>query len=313
MKTIGIQLGLRGEYTDRLIECNTEDYKINRFDYFPTIHLSKVFGEHKDWNMQFGYSKRINRPRERNLAPIPMYSDEYTRRVGNPDIDPEYTHNLEFNFQKNFDKAYLALETFYSHTDDKTEFVSWVEDDILMQTVKNISTNNSFGLEFTYNWDPVKWFGINGSFTWDRYFLTGEFNGKNMDRDGQSWRTKETFTFKPAKNTRIQFNMRYRGKNQTLISSNKGNLMTGIAVRQSFMNRRLSLSADVRDLLRTQKRESTTETPEYWLYSKNSRKAPTFTIGVSYRINNYRMRGPIEGGEAGGDMGGGDMGGDFDM
>jgi outer membrane receptor protein involved in Fe transport len=100
--TFGYQLGLRGEYTDRKFENSEskEAHIIDRFDYFPSVHLSKSFtGEHQ---VIVSYSRRIDRPRGRELDPFPNYMDPYNIRIGNPTLEPEYIDSYELGYQKRF-------------------------------------------------------------------------------------------------------------------------------------------------------------------------------------------------------------------
>lgn len=309
----GVQLGLRGEYTYRLIDTKVEggEYKINRPDFFPTLHISRALGETN--SIQLGYSRRIRRPWEWFLNPFPMYSDEYSKRLGNPALKPEYTDAIELNYQKNFDKMFWALETFYRHTDGATENVSTLAtdgSDILISRFENLSNNNNFGLELTGNYDPFKWMTVNVDLEMRKYYISGNYNGQDLSREGSSWRTKETVSFNPGKTTKIQVNFRYNGANKTLISDNKGEMDFGLAVRQSFMKKRLSVSLAMRDIFNTRTHKSETYTDTYYLYSKRYRDAPVWNIGLSYKINNFKEKGP---GGMGGDEGGSFEGGEGDF
>ena len=64
------QLGLRGEYTFRSVKNDQADTpsELERLDYFPSIHISKKIG--KDDQAQINYSRRISRPRGRDLDPF---------------------------------------------------------------------------------------------------------------------------------------------------------------------------------------------------------------------------------------------------
>ncbi len=310
--TFGLQLGLRGEYTHRLVDTKEDKYPVDRFDIFPSVHLSKTVGERN--SIQTGYSRRIRRPWEGFLNPFPGYSDEYSRRIGNPALKPEYTDAVEVNYQMNFNKMFWALETFYRHTSGAIENVSTVgENDILISKFENLSTNNNFGLELTGNYDPYKWLSINVDLEMRQYYIRGNYNGEDLSQSGNSWRTKERISFSPGKTTKIQVNMRYNGKNKSLLSSNKGDFDLGLAVRQSFFKKRLAVSFSMRDITGSRKFKSTTDTPEYWLYSERYRDAPVWNVGLSFKINNFKEKGPDGGDGDGGssyDGDGGD-GGDF--
>ena len=308
----GIQAGFRFEYTHRLMETPDKDYTINRPDYFPTLHISRAIGENH--SVQVGYSRRIRRPWVGMLNPYPAYSDEYSRSMGNPEIEPVYSDALEFNYQITYTKWFFAVETFYRHTDGQMQNVSRVgENNILISRPENLCTNNDFGAGLTLNIDPCKWFTSNTDVEMRQYYTRGNYEGKDLSRDGKSWRLRQQFTFAPAKNTKIQLNMRYRGANKSLISSNKGTFITGLSVRQSFLNKRVSVSLNVRDIFKTQNMKSTTDTETFWEYSERHRKAPSWNIGVNFKINNFKEKLPDEG-EGGGTGGGGDdFGGGMDF
>lgn len=293
----GLQLGLRGEYTYRNMDTRNDisdsTYTINRFDIFPSIHISQAVGERN--SVQAGYSRRIRRPWERALNPFPGYSDEYSRFVGNPALKPQYTDVVELNYQMNFDKIFFAVETFYRHTDGATENVSTLATDgsgILISRFENLSTNNNFGLEFTGTYDITKWMRLNATVEMRQYYIKGVYNDVLRKQDGKSWRTKETLSLSPGKTTKIQLTMRYNGKNKTLISSNKGNIDLGLAIRQSFFKKRMSVSFSMRDMLNTGTSKSTTDTPEFWLYTERHRAAPFWNLGVSFKISNIKDKRP---------------------
>lgn len=307
----GIQAGLRYEQTHRLMKTPDKDYPIDRPDFFPTLHISRAIGEKN--SVQVGYSRRIRRPWVGMLNPYPAYSDEYSRSMGNPEIEPVYSDAFEVNYQITYPKWFFAVETFYRHTDGQMQNVSRLgENNILISRPENLCTNNDFGAGFTLNIDPCKWFTSNTDVEMRQYYTRGNYEGKDLSRDGKSWRLRQQFTFAPAKNTKIQVNMRYRGANKSLISSNQGSFITGLSVRQSFMNRRISVSLNVRDIFRTQNMKSTTDTETFWEYSERHRKAPSWNIGVNFKINNYKEQIPEEG-EGGGNGGGDDFGGGADF
>lgn len=289
----GVQLGLRGEYTYRNMDTKNDisdsTYTINRFDIFPSIHISQEVGERN--SIQAGYSRRIRRPWERALNPFPGYSDEYSRMVGNPALKPQYTDVMELNYQMNFDKIFFAVETFYRHTDGATENVSTLATDgsgILISRFENLSTNNNFGIELTGTYDIAKWIRLNATFEVRQYYIKGVYNDVLRKQDGNTWRTKETLSLSPGKTTKVQLTMRYNGKNKTLISSNKGNVDLGLAIRQSLFKKKVSISFSMRDILNTGTSKSTTDTDEYWLYTERHRAAPFWNLGVSYKINNMK-------------------------
>ena len=91
---IEFMAGLRGELTNREIKSAKNDSSItlNRFDLFPTLHLSYDLGDKNQ--LMASYSRRINRPNGGDLDPVPAYYNRYTVRIGNPGLEPAYTLSL---------------------------------------------------------------------------------------------------------------------------------------------------------------------------------------------------------------------------
>src|SRR5207253_1667376 len=97
-----IKPGLRFETTNinghQLVPGDTT-FSIKRTDLFPYVFL-----KHNLWKM-FGstligsaiYRRSIKRPYYETLNPYPKYIDPYLFDVGNPELQPQFTTNYEFN------------------------------------------------------------------------------------------------------------------------------------------------------------------------------------------------------------------------
>jgi len=109
-KSFGYQFGLRGEYTNRNVFDDSRDYdfKIQRFDLFPTIHFSKKFKN--DHQILLSYSRRIDRPGGWELEPFTRFISSNFQRRGNPELEPEYTDNFELSYQKAIKQSFVSIE-----------------------------------------------------------------------------------------------------------------------------------------------------------------------------------------------------------
>ena len=104
----GYQGGLRGEYMYRAIELVGEDeqFTIDRWDYFPTIHMSYQFPNGQQ--TMASYTRRIERPRSWWLEPFLTWTDAYNVRTGNPALEPEYVDSYELGYQLLFGKSLFS-------------------------------------------------------------------------------------------------------------------------------------------------------------------------------------------------------------
>ena len=80
-------------------------------------------------SMQFGYSKKVNRPNRRTLSPFPNNTQDISRlRNGNAYLRPEYSDVMELSFSSNSRKLNLNMSTSYKNTND---VIMWWDRDTL--------------------------------------------------------------------------------------------------------------------------------------------------------------------------------------
>ncbi len=299
----GFQTGLRGEYTWRKVTLNetNETFSIDRWDYFPTFHTSLKL-PNKQQTM-FSYTRRIHRPRGWYLEPFETWSDAYNVRKGNPDIEPEYIDAYEAGYSKYFGRNMISGEVYYRVTHNKVERVRSVYDvDVTLHSIANVGEDYSLGAEFMFNYDLFKWWNTNLMATVYNYRIEGSFMNDDFSRESNNWRLRLNSAFKPASMTRIQINLMYNSGSVSAQGSREGHLRTNFALRQEFLDRKLSVVAQVQDLFQTSKYESTSEGEDFYIYSKFTREAPIYMLTLSYNINNYKRERQQNGQENGMDM-----------
>jgi len=300
--------GLRGELTLREIENTnaTEASELNRFDLFPTVHTSYKLNENNE--LMASYSRRINRPSGRDLDPNPNYYNRYTIRIGNPDLEPEYTNSYELGALKRFGegRSYISLDAFHRVTNNKIERYQTLEDDIFYLRSDNFSKDYSTGLEFTGNVNFTKWWLVNASVSMYKYRITGDLLGESIDRQSTNLNGRMNTTLKFAENSRMQINGFFRGPSVSPQGESKAMFFSNISYRHEFFDKKLSATLSVRDPLGTAKfeRESYGENFNSWFQWRREPRVVMLTL--SYRINNFKSEGRGDNGGGGMDMGGGE-------
>jgi outer membrane receptor protein involved in Fe transport len=300
--------GLRGELTLREIENTnaTEASELNRFDLFPTVHTSYKLNENNE--LMASYSRRINRPSGRDLDPNPNYYNRYTIRIGNPDLEPEYTNSYELGALKRFGegRSYISLDAFHRVTNNKIERYQTLEDDIFYLRSDNFSKDYSTGLEFTGNVNFTKWWLVNASVSMYKYRITGDLLGESIDRQSTNLNGRMNTTLKFAENSRMLINGFFRGPSVSPQGESKAMFFSNISYRHEFFDKKLSATLSVRDPLGTAKfeRESYGENFNSWFQWRREPRVVMLTL--SYRINNFKSEGRGDNGGGGMDMGGGE-------
>jgi len=296
----GYQLGLRGEYTYRHISsvAAMQTYTINRWDYFPTLHLSYQLPEKNQ--LMASYSRRIDRPRGWYLEPFETWTDMFNVRSGNPDLDPEYIDALEVGYLKQWQKTQLSFETYYRVTHGKVERIQKVYDEgILLHTFDNVGTDYALGLEAMFSVPLAKWWNVNLMGNLYDYRIESNYD-QVADRSSFNWSTRMNNSFVLKKNIKLQIDGNYNSPTVTAQGETEGNYYMNAAIRMDFMDRKLSAVVQLRDVLGTSQRVSITRDPSFYNYQKHTRKAPMLSFTLSYRLNNFVQKRRKANGDSGG-------------
>lgn len=304
MGNFGYQAGLRGEYTyrDIISKATDEQFGIDRWDFFPTIHLSYQFP--KEHQMMASYTRRIQRSRGWYLEPFITWVDAFNVRQGNPDLQPEYIDSYEMGFLKKIGKTnMISLEGYYRVTHNKVERVQSVyQDNVMLSTIENVGKDYSLGLEMMFSFQVFKWWDMDLMGDLYNYRVEGVLYDEDFSNSSNNWSSRFNNTFNIRKGTKLQINSMYNGPTVTAQGEREGFYMVNAAVRQDFLDRKLSAVLQVRDVFSTAKREMTTSGPSFYNYSEYTRDAPVVTLSVSYKFNNYRADRKSKSGGDGADM-----------
>ena len=286
---LGYQAGLRGEYTDRTVSSSGADetYIIDRFDFFPTLHLS--YNLPKENQIMASYSRRIDRPRGWYLEPFVTWVDQFNVRRGNPNLAPEYIDAFDVGYLKQWDKMQLSVEAYYRITHDKIEGIRkpYEEDPkVWLRTYDNIGTDYSLGIETMINIPVAKWWEMNVMGNIFDYRIESNYD-EVADRSSFNWSSRLNNSFALRKNIKLQIDGTYDSPTVTAQGETEANYYMNAAVRMDMFDRKLSAVVQVRDVFSTSQRVSITEGPDFYQYQEQIRKAPMVSFTLSYRLNNF--------------------------
>ncbi len=296
----GIQVGIRGEYTYRDFYQITDkkDFKIDRFDYFPSAHINRDLGA--GFQVQLGYSRRINRPSDRHLNPFHAHADQFSIRTGNPDLGPEYTDSYELNFIKKIGFSTLSLESYYRYGTDKMTRIQILQSDgRLLMTFDNLNTDKSLGAELAANMFLSKHIMFMLSANFYNYQLTGVLDGQEEVASSNNLDARLNATFKFGAATRLQINGFYRGPSASIQGRREAFFFTNAAIKQSFLKNKLSTTLSIRDPFATMHFKFTSQSDYFYSLVNFNRESQVVELSLSYRINNYKSKRSKRGG---GDM-----------
>lgn len=277
--------GLRAEQTDQQVRTDRTDwdYTYRNMGWYPSMSLTRQLSETS--TLQASYSRRINRPRDQHTNPFPNISDGYVQQLPNPQLQPEYATSLELNFQKSHNAQQFTAESFYRYTDNKITRISTLRSDTVVYTSKNIGSETDAGIELSVNLKIGKWYSIQPVYTVSWNAVEGEYSGKSHNSSSIFMRGNITHTVNLWRSARLQFMSYYEGKRNTIDGKKMPMVWFAAAVKQDFLDRRLTVSLRGEDIFSTRKQRSYTYSDDADIYSMHQHDGCLLTLAASYRFN----------------------------
>lgn len=294
IKNFGYQLGVRAEssnYNGQLI--NTGEKFSNKYpvSLFPSLFLSQKLKSKQE--LQFSYTRRINRPNFFQLIPYTDYTDSLNITRGNPDLVPEFTSSFEMSYSKTFKAGNSLLSSiYYKHSNNLiTRYLSkgtnpFTGKEDVINSYINANSSYSYGAEVTSINTLTKWWDVTTNVNvYDSKINTDNIAGSTSQAAILSWFGKLNSNFKLSKSFTIQLSADYQSKTNLPINNNEGGPGRGgpfgqaqsssqgyirsfwgtdIALRKNFLkNNAASVSVSFSDIFKTRKQDQYSQSPYF--------------------------------------------------
>ncbi len=309
---IKYQIGLRGEkvFTKSNLPLTNQSFKKDYTSLYPSVHISYEFLPMNE--IQVSYSRRVDRPNNRQLNPMADYSDSLNVFAGNPDLNPQYTNSYEINLNNALGFFFLNTSLFYRTTDGIISTVTTLRPDgVLLNTFQNIARSENYGVEFVYTQPIAKWWRLVANFSYFRTKLDGK-GILNINQDVSSWMTRIMSSFTFWNKTQLQLVFNYNSPSITMggffggfggfggggryggqvIAQGKMYEMYGLdlALRKDFFNDQLSITLRLSDVFNTRKFGGEVNTSDFKASFNRKMDSRILFLGISYKFNNYQNK-----------------------
>jgi len=173
-KKYTILAGVRDENTDingNSVNTSQQLPPVNQNynTFVPSLTLQKQLTATQ--TIKLAYSKRITRPSLQYLNPFVNQNNIQAQTVGNPNLSPEVSQTIEFDYNSFIGTSILNLSAYYKHTAGLIEgiatpipvVVNGKPEGGTLTTYQNIGDNNSLGGSFFGTINPFKALTIIGN------------------------------------------------------------------------------------------------------------------------------------------------------
>lgn len=291
--------GLRYEASDIDINQYTQNiFKNKKYDnYFPSATIAYELNDNS--NISINYSKRINRPRGREINPFSSYSSNINIFQGNPDLNPSLTDAVDIGYLKKWDKLTFNTSAYFNKTSNTVQMIRKPNGDVvdgvpvIITTPTNIADEYRSGFEFTFNYTPYKWWKINTNFNFFRQQTKGQYTYTigtqdyviNFDRSTNTWSSRITSKITLPGKIDWQTNANYNGEQKTAQGRVLGIFGMNLAFSKDILKEKGTLALNVNDVFNSRKRRMYNYTDTVDSYSVMQWRVRQVTLSFTYRFN----------------------------
>ena len=265
--------------------------------FYPSMFLNYKLTEKEQ--IQFGYSKRVNRPRTRSLNPFPREMLDTTHiRNGNPYVKPEFSDVMEINFSSNSRKFNFITGISYKHTVDAIAW--WDRDEIIyngvsyeLLTTGNADSEKDLAGSIIINYRPLPLIGLMFTTWWWGSKTDGGQYEEDMTGTSYGMHNRGQLTLNIPTVARLELSV--SGMTMKLAHGTIGpSYGADLGIEKSFMNNRLSVTLKVNDLFNNRKFIINTEQDyaEYKqvMYAERKRGRRTTSINLRYNFGKQQKK-----------------------
>lgn len=302
-----VQAGLRAEYFWRQPQNTTKDengvvntQKYNAkadLDLFPSLFLSYSLPQNNE--LQLNVSRRVSRPRGRQINPFRDFSDSTNISYGNFDLRPEFTSVMEFNYMKSWDNHSIASTLFHRMTDDVIEDVMFLNGNTMENTYMNVTQSQNSGFEFVLRNNFFRILNLTTSLnlfyqqmesaTYENPYNLGQITTIPA-QENFTWNTRIMSNIILSRTTFAQITGNYSAPRLISQGRESSAYSIDLGLRQTFFDRTLSLNFMVRDLLNSRRRSTITWGDGFYQRSQSFHSQRMIGLTATYNFGNMQPR-----------------------
>ena len=286
-----LQGGVRGELTETKAYSPTLDFTSTSqyFKVFPTVNINFKANDNNTFSLNYG--KRIDRPSYWDLNPFKWYFNQYATAEGTPYLQPSSNNNLELDYTC---KDFFTAAVYYSLGTNLQDRILVVDNssDTQRNIIRNFLTTNSYGANFTYIFNKLKWLESNDQFQVFYMRSVSDLPETIHMLHGMSeyLSSANSFVLNKQKTLLAELNFWYQfaGIDGVDKSSSFYNLDVGVKVRT--LHKKMEISANVSDIFRSSTGTYYTSVNDISEVAHNYFDDRRLRLTVKYKFGNDQLK-----------------------
>lgn len=306
----GYQIGARVEKydveADYVIGNDAADFNDDYLTVYPSAFVSYTPTQ-TDF-FQISASRRVDRPNAWQTRPVRDYSTPRVVQIGNPELQPQFTNSVEFNYTKIFGvKGSATLGTYYRMINDPIERTFYLDtssaDAIaerrMVMSYGNFDEATAYGAELSANYKLTKWWDVQPSIEYYYRNQRGIVTVLNSSTNQGELQLREVnngvFNTRMNNNFKITNQLRatlfgfYRGDAVGVNGVMKAMYKVDTGVRYSFWENTANVSLRFNDVFNTMKAQFESDAP----YRQNGQfrwESQSLFVGFQYMFGSAKNK-----------------------
>ncbi len=309
--------GLRYEYTNvdaAFINAAQPAFSLSYGALVPSINVSKKLASGN--TVKLAYNRRIQRPSLQFLNPNVQAANPFNITVGNPNLDPEFTNNLELGYSTFIKNSSLGVSAFLRNTNNSIQSVrDLLGTDTIRTTFANIGKENAYGMSLYSSINLSNKLTLNGGI--DSYYAVLNNTSSNTSNQGFVFNIRAMGSYKIGNGLSFEGFGFYRSGQVQLQGKQGGFSIYNLNLRKDINQKRGTIGLGAENFFgKSITIRNSLNTPTLTQSSTDVRNNLSFRVTFSYRIGNLsntqtRKKKAVsnddlkQGGEGGQESGGG--------
>jgi len=282
------QFGLRLENTNAKGDQVTTGQKFDRHytQLFPTAYIQFKPSDKNSFVLNYG--RRISRPDYEDLNPFILFLDKYTFEQGNPNLQPQFAHNIELTHSY---KGFLNTTLNYTRTTDIINEVLEQNTDRNETYVKkdNIAKQRQYGISISANKQITKWWSGN---LWSNFYnnlFEGIVNGDDVKVSATTFQGNISNQFKFAKTWNAELSGYFNSGGVDGVFRIRSFGMVNMGISKQVFKGKGTFRLSGRDVFRTQKIKGDIKYSNIDASFQQRRDSRQVALGFTYRFAKGKM------------------------
>lgn len=280
---LNAQLGVRAEYSDyRLVLPGDQStFGNDDFSLFPNANIT--YNLPAGQRLRFSYSMRVRRPSSSVLNPTNTSDDPTSRRIGNPAIEPQYTHAFNLDGSWSGRLGTLRITPSLRRSVNEWERITSVDDrGVSTTTYANLGSTTTYGGLVSVSIRNFHNFG--GSLNLDAQHRISDW-GAVLDRAPESmtwWSLRSNLTARVGRDLNLQTSLQYNPARDLAQGRSAATLMTRFGARHRVLDRRATLNLNITDPFNMYRPRTMLNDRSFSQAGRERPSARRVTVSVSY-------------------------------